>query len=796
MKKIYTSIFLIFTLAFSFAQFCDQAQSSAGFPSNAACEASICASDPYCCSTQWDAYCASSALVNSNCASCLAPAAPINDVCTNAIPIACGSIVSGTTISASYELNLPLPCSMNVNAQGVWYSIVGNGNLLEVSTCNFYDFDTRISVFSGNCAALVCNGENDNACGLGSEVSWLANNGTTYYILVHGNGATGNFELEVSNSNQICEKAIPIYAGVSIGNSECSMNNPLSSCFSYNDTLGGVWYTYQSSICLNVELTTCSSLTNFDTQLFIYDGSCSSLNCIALNDDVPFGTCGLGIGSVSSRVSWEASANKTYYIYVTGYDGLDKGPFALTLTESFPVDTLAPVPYYSSIPDVYYDCNVYGLTSSFAIDNCAGLVFGTTNTILPITSSGTYVITWNYDDGNGNVSSQTQNVIVLDTLPPLPNIANLPDLFSECSLTFLSAPPAYDNCSNLIWGTTNTVLPITSLGTHIITWNYDDGNGNVSSQTQNVIVLDTLPPIPDSINLPNIFIECQLNSLQKPTATDACAGVIEAYTNTIFPINSPGIHTINWIFHDGNGNTAFQTQVVEIGDITPPEFSLKGLPDFIADCEVTSLPIPSVFDNCGGEVIVSNNGNFPITSDTLVTWFLEDESGNINSANQNVLITAIELDTSIFVNGASLTSNNNNENVTYQWVDCNNNFLPILGETNATFTATSNGMYALELSLGTCTKLSACVSVNSLSIQTISEIPLNFYPNPTSSSFFVNNSIKGVLEMYNLSGQLIFSRGLDSGIHEIPLEEISTGVYILQFINDTDIQVGRLVVSK
>ena len=37
-------------------------------------------------------------------------------------------------------------------------------------------------------------------------------------------------------------------------------------------------------------------------------------------------------------------------------------------------------------------------------------------------------------------------------------------------------------------GTTTTPFPITTLGTTVVTWTFDDGNGNVTKATQNVTV--------------------------------------------------------------------------------------------------------------------------------------------------------------------------------------------------------------------------------------------------------------------------------------------------------------------
>jgi hypothetical protein len=108
---------------------------------------------------------------------------------------------------------------------------------------------------------------------------------------------------------------------------------------------------------------------------------------------------------------------------------------------------------------------------------------------MPISTIGTTIITWTYDDGFGNVTTQTQSVIVTDGTAPVPDTASLTDLEGICEPVAAPAPPtATDNCEGSITGTTTTVFPVTTEGTTTVTWTFDDGNGNVSTQTQDVIV--------------------------------------------------------------------------------------------------------------------------------------------------------------------------------------------------------------------------------------------------------------------------------------------------------------------
>lgn len=90
---------------------------------------------------------------------------------------------------------------------------------------------------------------------------------------------------------------------------------------------------------------------------------------------------------------------------------------------------------------------------------------------------------------NPNTSSCTATVTVVDTISPLVNVATLADIIG-CFGDAIdpTVPTANDNCSGLITGTPDVSFPITNAGTTVVTWTYNDGNGNTVTQTQNVIL--------------------------------------------------------------------------------------------------------------------------------------------------------------------------------------------------------------------------------------------------------------------------------------------------------------------
>lgn len=114
-------------------------------------------------------------------------------------------------------------------------------------------------------------------------------------------------------------------------------------------------------------------------------------------------------------------------------------------------------------------------------------------------SVGTHYVNLTVTDEKGESDTCQATVNVVDTTPPVFDVANLPDVTGECAATVTTVPTATDNCAGIVYGNTTDPLQYTQQGTYTVTWTYDDGNGNISSQVQKVIVQDITPPEIDSL---------------------------------------------------------------------------------------------------------------------------------------------------------------------------------------------------------------------------------------------------------------------------------------------------------
>jgi len=213
--------------------------------------------------------------------------------------------------------------------------------------------------------------------------------------------------------------------------------------------------------------------------------------------------------------------------------------------------------------------------------------------------------------------------------PPVPAVASLPVASGQCSVT-LTAPTA-NGQSGVVTGTTTAPTSYSAQGTYTLSWTYTDAGGT-SSQTQTVVVADHTAPVPDVANLPTITVSTCSVTLTRPTAMDNCAGVVTATTSAALSYTAQGTYTVNWVYHDGHGNTASQTQTVVV---SCPATGLYEISDLQA----------SVYPNPAGDVLhVSIPG-----SDDVYEISLRDQLGK--TVMQSIITGEAILDVNALTSG-------------------------------------------------------------------------------------------------------------------------------------------------
>jgi hypothetical protein len=100
-----------------------------------------------------------------------------------------------------------------------------------------------------------------------------------------------------------------------------------------------------------------------------------------------------------------------------------------------------------------------------------------------------------------------------------------------------------------------------------------------------------------------------------------------------------------------------------------------------------------------------------------------------------------------------------NTGISYQWLDCNNNYAPIIGATGINFTPTTNGSYALAVNDGSCSDTTNCILVADVGVKNKDVLnEILYYPNPSKGKINVDlgSTFSGVkVELINPEGKII-----------------------------------------
>ncbi len=284
--------------------------------------------------------------------SCICP--PVNDDCANASAIGCGQIIDGSTINANADGTLDACTGIAVTSPGVWYTFIGTGDQVQLSTCNSAGGDTKIHVFVGDCVTPVCVAGNDDGCAAGflSSITFTTINGFAYYVLVSefgaGNGIDFTLEMTCVDCDGIaindeCANALPLPTGVDFpGNLCCSNPDGDMAAWAGFGTEYGIWYVINSADFDALSITFWNGLgegadaeDGTDVGIGMFDGTdgCGALN--PLVGGVGFDGSPLdGFIFNSFEFGLVLQPNTNYYFCLTTSDPINCGSFVLNVTLS------------------------------------------------------------------------------------------------------------------------------------------------------------------------------------------------------------------------------------------------------------------------------------------------------------------------------------------------------------------------------------------------------------------------------------------------------------------------------
>ncbi|MCK0107810.1 M28 family peptidase [Flavobacteriaceae bacterium S0825] len=195
------------------------------------------------------------------------------------------------------------------------------------------------------------------------------------------------------------------------------------------------------------------------------------------------------------------------------------------------------------------------------------------------------------------------------------------------------------------------------------------------------------------------------------------------------------------------------------------------------------------------------------------SWFNNDETPNYHTANDRFAdldmdyftdLTKLSLyymatkgslqavDNTVTTTVSNITANQSG--ATYQWLDCDNNMVIIPSETGQTFTPSSNGNYAVEITLGSCIEISNCVNYNTLELDGFTKKTVEVFPNPVTSILNIRipeTISKAALSIVSIEGKEVLKKTIDKQHYEVDFSQLANGIYFVNIEN-----VGRTLFYK
>lgn len=165
-------------------------------------------------------------------------------------------------------------------------------------------------------------------------------------------------------------------------------------------------------------------------------------------------------------------------------------------------------------------------------------------------------------------------------------------------------------------------------------------------------------------------------------------------------------------------------------------------------------------------------------NNNTATYILVNNAGcdSVVTLDLTVHITNV----SVVVAAPSITANA--PFASYQWLDCSNNYAIIPGANAQTYTATSNGSYAVEITEMGCVDTSACTIISNVGLAENTSNRVLVYPNPANEVLQIANLWSGGVKritLLNALGQEVRVLETTDTQLQLPIEGLTPGVYFV-----------------
>ncbi|QMS85095.1 immunoglobulin-like domain-containing protein [Candidatus Xianfuyuplasma coldseepsis] len=245
---------------------------------------------------------------------------------------------------------------------------------------------------------------------------------------------------------------------------------------------------------------------------------------------------------------------------------------------------------------------------------------------------GDYIVTYTVQDSSLNQTVITRTVRVIDTTAPVLTMNGDDELHLEVFSDYLDeGVTGVDNLDPLVNILTDSNLDLSVLGEYTITYRATDENGNSSSITRTIHVVDTTNPVLTLTGDSDVTIEVF------DSYTDAGFELHDNYDTDVaytidesLDLSTVGTYTITFTATDSSNNQTIVTRTVNVVDTVAPEGTLNNGLDTIYVGETWEDGGVSYSDNYTESPTLETDGDVDTSApgEYVVTYTITDESGN------------------------------------------------------------------------------------------------------------------------------------------------------------------------
>ncbi|GEP51926.1 hypothetical protein FNO01nite_25980 [Flavobacterium noncentrifugens] len=687
---------------------------------------------------------------------------PGNDTCTNATPLTPGYDCNYTygTFSGAM-MNGTTPSCGSEALQDVWYKFTATDATMSIALSSNAGLNPGFEIIQGGCNGTVFQCVNTYIVGY-SEF-YINNNfvvGQEYHVRVFNDIAqlsTLNFGICVqrypSPVNDTCTNATPLTPGYDCNYtygtfSGAMMNGGTPSCG--NAAIQDIWYKFTATdATMSIAL---SSQTGLNHGFEIIQGGCNGTVLQCVNTYI--------VGNSEFYINNNFVAGQEYYVRVfNDIAQLSLLNFGICIqrypsppndicanaTELTPGNTCnytygtfsgammngaTPSCGTAAVQDIWYKFTATDSTMGITLSSNAGLnqgfeiIQGGCNAAV-LQCVNTYIIGIGENYTNNNfVTGQEYYIRIFNDIPRLSTL-NFGICLTGPAPTLCTPSVAITaSKSNICNGETVVFNAISNNGGNAPSYQWKVNGNNVGTNSA-TFTTNTLTN--------NSVVSCVL------TSNAACASPLTATSNSIVI-------------------TTMAPVVPVFSQIAP-----------ICPGDPLLLPGTSANGVSGMWTPAANN-----IATTLYTFI---PSSAQCAENTTMTIVVKSVNTATTTQGNTITASA--AGATYQWVNCSS-AQPISGATNATYTATQDGSYAVMVTQNGCTATSACVTIATLGTDTFSNNKWNMYPNPATHQLFINLNEATEIAIIDMTGKIIHHQILKAGKNAVDISLLTSGMYIIK----------------